>query len=391
MSKISLPREFVVVLVALAPLACGFSSSNAGGSGSTGGGPGAGPGVGGAPGKGTLGGGQGNGSGTGSGVGGTRGPGKDGKDGEDGAGAGSVGGASGALTCTGGTQRTIITDCGYPFASGNVLTNVVFNESEVLRAIEPAGSAPVGIVRVFYNDEHALTLGVRQVVVKSATGTTTRDFPVSLLPSDPGTATNPQTGSNELVGDISGLDASLRPMWPALFLTDLTADPSSRAGDWQSGGRPRNPDVVFGSWKAAVRSVDATKTPSTVSILPDPDPAKNDWNLGAGADPVPAGLKNEGFGAEARWSVALAPGHSYRLQVIVHDGDQNKSGGDTGEACVTFCAGGTAVAGTGGSGPPPASCPAGIASCSGGVIDAASCPSQTVCANGCCLPRIIVP
>jgi hypothetical protein len=387
--RISSTREFAVFMVALAPLACGFSSSNpGGGSGSTGGGAGPGRvaagGVGAAPGRGISGGGNDN--GVGSGSGGMRGP---GKDGEDGAGAG--GGTSGALTCTGGTQRTIITDCGYPFASSNVLTGVVFNESEVLRAIEPAGSAPVGIVRVFYNDEHALTLGVRQVIVKSASGTVTRDFPVSPLLADPGSAANPQTGSNELVGDTSGLDASLRPMWPALFLTDLTADPSSRAGDWQSGGRPRNPDVVFGSWKAAVRSVDATRTPSTVSILPDPDPAKNDWSLGAGADPVPAGLTNQGFGAEARWNVALAPGHSYRLQVIVHDGDQSKSGGDTGEACVTFCAGGTAVPGSGGSGPPPASCPAGIVSCSGGVIDAASCPAQTVCANGCCLPRIVVP
>ena len=43
----------------------------------------------------------------------------------------------------------------------NALTSVAFNESDVLRAIEPSGSASSGVVRLFYNDEHALTLGVR--------------------------------------------------------------------------------------------------------------------------------------------------------------------------------------------------------------------------------------
>ncbi len=30
----------------------------------------------------------------------------------------------------------------------------------------------------------------------------------------------------------------------------------------------------------------------------------------------------------------LQPGHTYRLQFMVHDGDQNKTGGDVGQACV---------------------------------------------------------
>ena len=194
-----------------------------------------------------------------------------------------------------------------------------------------------------------------------------------------------------LTGDQSGLDASLRPMWPALFVTDISADPANRAGDWQMGGRPAAPNAIFGSWKAAVRTVDNTKSPATVTITPDADPAKNNWNL-AGGDPVPAGLDNEGFGAEARWNVSLVPGHSYRLQVLVHDGDQNKGGGDSGEACVLFCAGGSCrirrvrrAPDTGGSGGEQPQCPGGLTACGPGGVDPAACPSGTVCANGCCL------
>jgi len=86
-------------------------------------------------------------------------------------------------------------------------------------------------------------------------------------------------------------------------------------------------------WKSAVKTVSGT----TVSVTPDADPPKNNWNLGAGADPVPAGLSNEGYGAEIIWDVAqlgLQAGHTYRLQFMVHDGDQNKTGGDSGEDCV---------------------------------------------------------
>jgi hypothetical protein len=90
--------------------------------------------------------------------------------------------------------------------------------------------------------------------------------------------------------------------------------------------------------------------------------------------------------------VALLPGHSYRVQVLVHDGDQSKGGGDTGQACAIFCAGGTLTTGTGGAtAPPPATCPTGVAACGGGVIDAIGCAAGTVCANGCCLPALVIP
>jgi hypothetical protein len=346
------------------------------------------------------------GAGAGAGMAARGGPGSGGMVGPSGSagagGTGNVGGSSGVFACTPGVQQLVITDCGYPYASNNPLTSTVFNESEVLRAIQPSGSWPNGVVSVFYNDEHALTMGVRSVVVKSAGGTTTTDYPVSPLAASPSAITNPQTGSNILVGDQSGLDASLRPMWPVLFVTDISADPNSKAGDWQQGGRPISPNAVFGTWKAAVRTVDTTTTPATVIITPDADPAKNNWNLAGGMTP-PTGLKSEGYGTEARWNVALVPGHSYRLQVIVHDGDQNKVGGDSGEACVLFCAGGSCptegcdphTTGTGGtcgssdgcpSGNPM--CPANSAACGAGGIDPSQCPVDTICANGCCLPHV---
>jgi hypothetical protein len=324
--------------------------------------------------------------------GGPGGPGSGGSSSRGGSSGNNGGGGATMIdggTCTPGLIGPAIVDCGYPYTSNSPLTSIVFNEDEVLRAIAPSGGAPVGTVALFYNDEHALTLGVREVGVKSASGTTTTDYPVSPLTTDPGSVTNPQTGTNQLVGDQSGLDASLRPMWPVLFITDITADPNSRSGDWQQGGRPINPNAVFGSWKAAVRTVDNTVSPATVTITPDADPAKNNWTL-AGGDTAPAGLTNQGFGAEARWSVPIASGHSYRVQVMVHDGDQNKAGGDSGEACAVFCAGGGGgeggASGTGGTG--GASCPPGVEACGPGGVDPAFCSNGTVCANGCCLPTV---
>jgi hypothetical protein len=296
-----------------------------------------------------------------------------------------VGGQGGAVSCTPGVQATLITDCGYPSASNSRLSSVAFNESDVLRAIQASGGWPSATIRLFYNDEHALTLGVRQVVEKSAAGSKTTDYPLSPLTSVPSSVVDPMTGTNALLGSQSGLDPSQRPMWPVLFITDITTDSKDRSGDWQQGGAPRGPNAVHGTWKGAVRTVDMTVTPNTAVITPDRDPMKNSWNLGGG-DPVPAGLADEGFGAEVVWNVPLTPGRSYRLQVMVHDGDQNKAGGDSGEACVIYCAGGSAPPPDAGAPPPPA-CPAGIQAC-GGNIDRGACPPMTVCVNGCCVPPI---
>ena len=118
--------------------------------------------------------------------------------------------------------------------------------------------------------------------------------------------------------------------------------PNSRIGDWQQGGKGVKPTGVCGTWKAAVKTIDKTKNPAVISITNDMNPPKNDWNLGTGSHVPPGGfanLDNEGYGAEISWdvnSLGLIPGHTYRLVFMVHDGDQNKTGGDVGEACTTI-------------------------------------------------------
>jgi hypothetical protein len=145
-------------------------------------------------------------------------------------------------------------------------------------------------------------------------------------------------------------------------------------------GPAYNPVAIFGTWKSATEGDGGIGTPAMA------DPTTNKWNLGTGADPLPglAGVVADGghlpagtmmcgenYSAELRFEVGLISGHSYRLQVIVHDGDQNK-GGDSGEACVIFCAGSGS------------SCPAGAQTCTdsdGGM----QCPSGTSCFQGCCV------
>jgi hypothetical protein len=261
------------------------------------------------------------------------------------AGAGRTG-TGPAATGPGGGGSSATDSCGYPASS--------FAESSVLCGIQAEGGGDKpAVVRVFYDDEHALTLGC-------ATSTD----PVSALPSDPGAVSYPQTG------DPSCVDSVGRPLRPVLFVTDITADATCTAGDLQSGGHPYDPVAVFGTWKSATEGAGNVGTP-------DQDPAANTWSLGAAADPVPTSASTacrEGYGAELRFEVGLLSGHSYRLQVVVHDGDQNK-GGDSGEACAIFCAG------TG------RSCGEGVSACTSET----QCSSGTSCTQGCCLPPTSPP
>src|SRR4029079_11902279 len=172
--------------------------------------------------------------GAGAGIGGAGGGGFAGSTGTGGTGGDPYSNPDGGvLMCMPGVAGTGTTAGVYPYSSGTPLTGTVFNEVEVLRAIQPAGAIPMAIVRLFYNDEHALTLGVRSVTVKDTSGTTSTDYPVSTLTTNPGSVTSAQFGTNQLAGDQSVLDTSLRPMWPVLFLTDVTTNPSDTSGDWQ--------------------------------------------------------------------------------------------------------------------------------------------------------------
>jgi hypothetical protein len=104
---------------------------------------------------------------------------------------------------------------------------------------------------------------------------------------------------------------------------------------------PIPPTSICGTWKSATISGTTVTTAS--------DPAKNQCpavgSTGAGIpDPIPplqtTNLET-GYCSEAIWDIGalqdaglLQAGHSYRLQYMVHDGDQNKSGGDVGQNCV---------------------------------------------------------
>src|SRR5438874_603630 len=115
--------------------------------------------------------------------------------------------------CMASAKAAVVAPCvlGYPFTSQNPRTSVAFNESEVLRAFKPATVGPGERLMVFYNDEHALTLGVRRVLMKSKTGTSMKDFPFTLLMHTPDGVVNPQVGTTDLGGDFAGTDTSACP------------------------------------------------------------------------------------------------------------------------------------------------------------------------------------
>jgi hypothetical protein len=135
----------------------------------------------------------------------------------------------------------------------------------------------------------------------------------------------------------------------------------------QNGGSAYDPVAIFGSWKSATEDASHVGTPATT------DPMANNLNLTSSADPIPANsCVGDKYGAELRFEVGLISGHSYRIQVIAHDGDQNK-GGDSGEACAIFCAGTGTL------------CDPGVTECLDG---GSACPVNTTCVQGCCLANV---
>jgi hypothetical protein len=229
-----------------------------------------------------------------------------------------------------------------------------FAENGTLKAIRPVGFALSGTksIDLFFGDENALTLGATSsglttTAKKGKAGTPTptpNTCAVAPTPAVPSCVNNPA------VGCLDAADDADRPIWPALFITDITDDPSSRAGDWQCGGTPQVPSTVCGLWKPFIPGGSVA------------NPSKsNGTNLGSGADPFPAQPDStcscvgsthctcdaEHFGAEVSWDIEdltdqsglpLVTGRVYRAQVMVHDGDQNQAGGDVGQNCVNFVA-----------------------------------------------------
>ena len=148
-------------------------------------------------------------------------------------GSGTSGGSSGGGS-GGGSGQPTLGNCGYPYSSSNPRTSTVFNENEILRTAGVFGSGANAHVVLFYNDEHALLLGVNPSV--------------SAMSSNPGHVANPN------VGDTTKSDPSGRPPYPAAFVTNLNGNPSSTSGDWQmqtNNGTAISPSDVYGTWKAA--------------------------------------------------------------------------------------------------------------------------------------------
>ena len=119
----------------------------------------------------------------------------------------------------------------YPDNSNLPRSATIFSESTCLVASDPTpatcGLAPTQI-RLWYTDEHAMTLGVRQVVIKNANGTTTTtNYGITPTPASPTCVINPLVGTTIASGDQSGNDQSDRPVWPVLYLTDLTINGAS--------------------------------------------------------------------------------------------------------------------------------------------------------------------
>src|SRR5260221_1860387 len=93
--------------------------------------------------------------------------------------------------------------CGYPDNSNSPRSGVLFSESEVLRAFSPAsgGVSRVGSglkIRMWYTDEHALTLGVSKVIVQSSAGATVSTTPYTI-------ETPPTTSSGGAASNAAGI------------------------------------------------------------------------------------------------------------------------------------------------------------------------------------------
>jgi hypothetical protein len=206
------------------------------------------------------------------------------------------------------TIPPVLMKCEYGPGEANCISSVPrtclgWNESQILAAFEP----PTGdkILHVWYDDEFPLTLGVGNI------------SPLTKSPDHISSLDTPPLNT----GDPNGVDLVGRPARPALFISDLT---SGENKDWEYGGSAYDPTEVFGTWKALGTSSSGIH---------------GTWDLGPGSIPLPFEPQNE-YVSEIRWDLSqlnypFVTGHTYRLEFMIHDGDQTK-GGDAGEKCANF-------------------------------------------------------
>jgi uncharacterized repeat protein (TIGR01451 family) len=226
-----------------------------------------------------------------------------------------------------------------PVAAPGLTAAVFVNDTIVLgtpsanESFTATAAAPVG--------SRTISVTTQQVTGGFASGTNIAD------PNVYGQAVPPTFGT--------GTDLAGRAVPPLIYLTDITTNPSANGGDYEQGGTAANAGTppfataLYGSWSPALKTKPVNK---------------NHWNLGPAADEPPAidafgtptGSFDQGYGAEVVWNVAglkawdstanggaggyvtLQRGHTYRVQGLAHDTDQNPhvGGGDAGEVCTTF-------------------------------------------------------
>jgi len=227
--------------------------------------------------------------------------------------------------------ETGLVNCGYQEPTpGKRESNRNKIENRILYDFGPRSpqvASPGGTIRLWYNDEHAMFLGVRS-------GT----LPISVMTKHPADTASPVN-----VGDLLAKDVEGRPIFPSIFLTDITGNASGTTGDWQNGGLPIPPHALYGTWKVGSRSSNDYEMDKN----PAGNVGDNNWQLDGGTTPTidteraPKG--NEKYGSLIEWNVnqlladgKIASGKTYRVQFVVHDGDNTNLGGDVAEGCTAI-------------------------------------------------------
>jgi uncharacterized repeat protein (TIGR01451 family) len=260
---------------------------------------------------------------------------------------------SGLLIGSGGTPSSsvgsTIGKLGMPIDAGTLISSIPVAPPGLTLAISANDTIVLGTAshHETFTANAAAVVGAKSI---SVTTRTARGFATGTNIADSnayGQAVPPKFGS--------GTDLTGREYAPQIYLTDITDDPGANGGDYEQGGTAANAgpppvaDALYGSWSPTVKTTPVNE---------------NHWDLGPKADPPPAtdafGMPttsfDQGYSSEVLWNVAgltawdsaakggkggyvaLQRGHTYRVQGIAHDTDQNQTtgGGDVGEVCTTF-------------------------------------------------------
>jgi hypothetical protein len=277
-----------------------------------------------------------------------------------------------AFASTGTPTVTTLASCGWPTSSGTARQKTAFNESGILVGFTASTNNNLTYLNTFYTDEWPLTLGdagattwhqntPAQTINSQAAGADD----VGIRP-DGSTAAEGATiaGDNMTSTDLAG-----RPQGPALFLTDITANSASKAGDWQNQSdntTGQTPSYVNGIWQAfdtqttylnsagkaiyngagklgSTTLANGTKVPNNFFVS---GPGTGALSPPAGTNPLVTFTRNistaqnaDSYADQVSWNVStlhvgsggVQPGHTYRVQMMFHDGDHN---GDSAEACA---------------------------------------------------------